>query len=139
MASSIQVTSQYVPALNSSFPGLAFQVTSLVDSYMIWIGTMPGSSNDVQLAVANGRLVQDWACAMPPSKTTASTPGTALFRPSNTGIALPMAQRLALRFKKQIFISIDFPPAFMTMSDGTTLAFEAEKQALAILKKLEQH
>ncbi|KAF9049313.1 hypothetical protein BDZ89DRAFT_1057666 [Hymenopellis radicata] len=46
---------------------LVAQITQLVDSYMIWIGSAEPSSDD-QAAIQGGRLCTDWACAMAGSK-----------------------------------------------------------------------
>lgn len=116
MVESIQVSSHYVPPVNSTSPALAFQVTSLVDSYMIWAGIMEGNAEDVHNAASHGRLTQEWACAMPSlqvlinfcsfvvlilaclyMKPSALSPGTSLFRASSADCALPMAQRLGER------------------------------------------
>ncbi|KAF8518768.1 hypothetical protein JB92DRAFT_2901589 [Gautieria morchelliformis] len=136
-ASTVNVSSHFIPPLNSSSPALAFQVTSLVDSYMIWAGIMEGHAEDVHNAASHGRLTQEWACAMPSLKASSPSPATSLFRTSSADVALPMAQRLARRFKKQIFLSLDLPPAFMTMGEGMRLTLEVEKRAVEILKKLE--
>lgn len=44
----------------------------------------------------------------------------------------------ARRFKKQIFLSIDIPPTFLSMGHGPKLAFEAEKRVVETLKELEK-
>jgi proteasome assembly chaperone 4 len=44
---------------------------------------------------------------------------------------------VARRFKKQIFLSLDLPPGFMTMGEGMRLTLEVEKRAVEILKNLE--
>ena len=64
----VNVSSYYIPPANPSSPALAFQVTSLVDSYMIWAGTTEGNAQDVDSAASQGRLTQEWACAMPDVK-----------------------------------------------------------------------
>jgi len=64
----IAVTTHYVSPSDSSSPALAFQVTSMVNSYMVWGGIAQGTPEEVESAASNGRLAQDWACAMPPSK-----------------------------------------------------------------------
>jgi proteasome assembly chaperone 4 len=117
MAASIaQISSHFIPPLNSSSPALAFQVTSLVDSYMIWAGIMEGNAEDVHNAASRGRLTQDWACAMPSlkvliksykslsyfiqsllySKASVPASATSLFRTSSADVALPMAQRIGM-------------------------------------------
>ena len=64
----MNVSFHYIPPLDSSSPALAFQVTSLVDSYMIWAGITEGNADDVHTAASKGRLTQEWACAMPSLK-----------------------------------------------------------------------
>ena len=53
-------------------PCIILQITVLVNSYMIWVGS---ADSDLSLAdrevieqqvALNGRLASDWACAMPP-------------------------------------------------------------------------
>ena len=117
MSRPIGISSHYVPPFNSSSPALAFQVTSLVDSYMIWVGVTDGRPEDVQSAASRGTLTQDWACAMPSLNvrhifcciiglllhTVVFKPGnppvgTSLLRTSHAGVALPMAQRLGIHY-----------------------------------------
>lgn len=62
---------------------------------------------------------------------------TALFRTSGSDVALSMAQRLAKRFKKQIFLSVDIPASFLTLGQGARVLLEAEKGVVAALKELE--
>ncbi|KAF8588722.1 hypothetical protein K439DRAFT_1334796 [Ramaria rubella] len=135
----ISVSTYYIPPIHINSPPLAFQVTSLIDSYMIWIGIMEGTAENVHAAASNGRLAQEWACAMPSTHSSIPSPGTSLYRASNADIALPMAQRLARRFKIQVFLSIDLPPAFTTMGENVRLTLEVEKRAIEILKSLESN
>ena len=102
------------------FPPIVVQVTELVDSYMIWVGVddVGGTAED---AVARGRLAKDWACAMPHGG------GTSLFRSGDSDSALGMAQRLARRFGKQIFLAVD-------VGGEGRLTVEAEKCIVRILK-----
>jgi len=128
----------YYPSSDATTPAIVCQVTSLVDSYMLWIGATEEREENAAIAVLNGHLGRDWACAMP-ARTNSSVPpsGTSLFCASASDIALPMAQRLARRFKKQIFLSIDLPPSFIAMGQGPTLSLEAEKAAVRALKDRE--
>lgn len=43
---------------------LVAQITTLVDSYMIWLGSVETSQDSDQAAIQGGRLCTDWACAM---------------------------------------------------------------------------
>lgn len=62
----ISVKARHLASSDPFLPALALQVTRLVDSYMIWVGTTEGSPADVEQACSQGSLCKDWACAMPP-------------------------------------------------------------------------
>lgn len=64
---SISTVTKYLPPGDPTMPGLALQITQLVDSYMIWVGVAE-SSEGVERASVEGKLCQDWACAMPPKR-----------------------------------------------------------------------
>ncbi|KNZ72898.1 hypothetical protein J132_01890 [Termitomyces sp. J132] len=134
---SISVSTNYLTPSDPSLPALALQVTQLVGSYMLWVGTTEGSPEDVDKATMQGNLCKDWACAMPP-KVVPTIPATSLFRSSESDIALSMAQRLAKRFTKQIFLSIDVPSSFMTIGQGPKLLLDVEKGIVATLLEMEQ-
>jgi proteasome assembly chaperone 4 len=53
-------------------------------------------------------------------------------------ISIYMSCLTARRFRKQIFLSVDIPPAFLSMEQGSRLFFEVEKGAVETLKELEQ-
>ncbi|PPQ89723.1 hypothetical protein CVT25_014124 [Psilocybe cyanescens] len=124
---------------NPSLPPLVLQITHMVDTYMLWIGTADSNTNtgNGEKAVLNGNLCKDWACAMPPRVSGAPSAATSLFRSSSSDVALPMAQRLAKRFQKQIFLSVDIPVDFTSMGQGHRLVFEAEKGIVTTLKEIE--
>lgn len=63
--STISVDTRCLTPSDPSLPKLALRVIELVDSYMLWVGTMDGSSEDVDRAQLQGNLCKDWACAMP--------------------------------------------------------------------------
>lgn len=44
---------------------------------------------------------------------------------------------LARRFRKQIFLSVDVPPAFLSMGQGPKLLLEVEKGIVETLKEME--
>ncbi|KAL4248348.1 hypothetical protein ABKN59_008075 [Abortiporus biennis] len=136
----IHVQTKYIPPTQPALPPLAVQVTSLIGSYMVWVGVTEEPAENVHLAPVQGFLLKDWACAMPPSNSNVAIPpsATSLFRSSSSDTALPMAQRLAKRFKKQIFLSVDVPPSFVTMGEGSKLMFAVEKAVVDTLKELEQ-
>ncbi|KAF8070607.1 hypothetical protein FPV67DRAFT_1561372 [Lyophyllum atratum] len=135
---SISVDTKYLAPSDPSLPALALQVTRLVDSYMLWIGTTDRSAEDVYEAATQGSLCKDWACAMPPRYAGGAVPATSLFRSTESDVALSMAQRLAKRFGKQIFLSIDVPSTFLTIGQGPRLLLEAEKGIVTTLLGIEQ-
>ncbi|KAI0697239.1 hypothetical protein BC835DRAFT_1270564 [Cytidiella melzeri] len=135
--SNIQVHTKYIPTSERALPALALQITQLVGSYMVWIGTTGESAENVETALLQGSLLRDWACAMPPTNTAIPPAATNLYRSSSSDVSLSMAQRLARRFKKQIFLSVDVPPAFMTPGDGPKLMLAVEKAAVQSLQALE--
>lgn len=45
---------------------------------------------------------------------------------------------VAKRFKKQIFLSVDIPPGFLSMGDGPLLVLAAEKAVVEGLKEAEE-
>ena len=57
---------RHFPPIEDSLPAIVVQVTALVDSYMLWVGTTGRRPEDSQRAPAEGNLCRDWACAMPP-------------------------------------------------------------------------
>lgn len=67
LPSAISVKTKYLPSSEQSLPALALQVTRLVNSYMLWIGTTDVSPEDISKAPLQGSLARDWACAMAPS------------------------------------------------------------------------
>ena len=71
-SSLISVNSKYIAPSDPSLPALALQITSLVDSYMIWVGVTNQLPESVESAARSGLLCRDWACAMP------SPPGNAV-------------------------------------------------------------
>lgn len=65
-------------ATTTGIPGIIIQITELVRSYMIWVGTTDGDvasttdSETLERIVADqGSLAKDWACAMPPIAVSA--------------------------------------------------------------------
>ncbi|KAL1705305.1 hypothetical protein EV121DRAFT_258662 [Schizophyllum commune] len=133
---SISVTTHYVSPPDDSLPPLALQITRLVGSYMLWVGMAEGGPERVEEAPLKGNLAKDWACAMPSAAGGAGA-ATALFRTSGSDVALSMAQRLAVRFKKQIFLSVDIAPSFLTLGQGPRVLLEAERAIVRELKTLE--
>ncbi|KAF8236545.1 hypothetical protein L208DRAFT_1390654 [Tricholoma matsutake] len=130
------VDTRYLASSDPSLPALALQVIRLVDSHMIWIGTTECSPADVGRACLQGSLCKDWACAMPPTTTGQHAPATSLSRSLSSDVALSMAQRLAKRFKKQIFLSLDIPSSFLSVGQGPKLLLEAEKGIVVMLVEM---
>ncbi|KAH8119097.1 hypothetical protein DFH11DRAFT_419754 [Phellopilus nigrolimitatus] len=130
----IETEVKYFAPSGDSMPALVLQLTRLVDSYMLWIGPTDSGPEDAHKAPLRGSLCRDWACAMPPASNNIPPSGTALFRASASDLALAMAQRLARRFNKQIFLSIDLPPNFISTGLGHKLALEAERRLVETLK-----
>lgn len=64
--SMITTETRYFAHQDESIPAVAVQVTTLVNSYMVWIGTTDRQPEQVQRAPSEGNLCRDWACAMPP-------------------------------------------------------------------------
>lgn len=63
----ISVRTEYIASAEAGMPGLAVQITRLVDSYMVWVGSTDETAETVENAPRSGSLCKDWACAMPPA------------------------------------------------------------------------
>ncbi|KZT72120.1 hypothetical protein DAEQUDRAFT_749560 [Daedalea quercina L-15889] len=134
----IAVETRFVPPSDPTLPPLAIQVTQLLESYMLWVGTTEDAVEEVRNAPFKGHLARDWACAMPVGNTNVPPVATSLNRSSSSDAALSMSQRLVRRFKKQIFLSIDLPPGFDSMGQGQKLVLAVEKAVVETLKELER-
>jgi hypothetical protein len=55
-----------------------------------------------------------------------------------TNLVFDLGVILARRFCKQIFLSVDVPPLFVSMGQGSTLLMEIEKGIIDSLKRLEE-
>jgi len=131
----VSVETKYFPSSRASSPALVVQVTCLTDSYMLWIGvTEELEEENAGRAVLRGHLGKDWAVAMPPWKTLPAT-GTQLLRTSSSDLALSIAKRLARRFGKQIFLSVDVP---VSMGDDSGMIVDVEKALVDTLKEKEE-
>ncbi|KAI0342167.1 hypothetical protein BDW22DRAFT_1429651 [Trametopsis cervina] len=141
----IRMHTKYIAPSERSMPALAMQITELVGSYMVWVGTTDVPAEKVESAPSQGSLLRDWSCAMPPLNAATPPAATNLYRSSSSEISLSMAQRLgetscrllARRFQKQIFVSVDIPPSFMTLGDGSKLLVAAEKAVVQALQDIE--
>ncbi|KAI0663560.1 hypothetical protein C8Q70DRAFT_950927 [Cubamyces menziesii] len=134
----IHVDTRYFPPADLALPALAVQTTRLVDTYMLWVGTTDVDQEQIENAPLQGCLAKDWACAMP-ARETPGTPAAAtpLYRSSSSEAALSMAQRLARRFKKQIFLSIDMPPSLGSMGQEGKLLLAIERAVVDTVKSHE--
>jgi len=137
----IKIVSKHLPGSESSLPPLVMQIICLVDSYMIWVGTTSDSQGEqveggAELALLQGHLARDWACAMPPVYEGSTTTASALFRSADSDAAFSMSQRLAKRFKKQIFLSVDVPSEVYSSGQGPAVLLEVEKGVVEQLKGL---
>ncbi|KAH9978933.1 hypothetical protein BGW80DRAFT_1281849 [Lactifluus volemus] len=131
----IRVETRYIAPSGASTPALALQVTCLEDSYMLWIGATEEAEENAGRATIRGHVGKDWAVAMPPWKTLPAT-GTQLLRSSNSDSALSIATRLAQRFGKQIFLSVDVPVSGGGDDSGGILV-QVEKALVETLKGIE--
>lgn len=93
---------KYVGPSDGSETGLVVQITKMMDSYMVWVGSTRKENETVE-----GRLCRDWAYAMPAKKIGGEPSGTSLFRSNSCNVALSMAQRIAKRTGKAIHLSVD--------------------------------
>lgn len=69
MSPEILVPQTFAFESTSFSPAIILQVTALIKSYMIWIGTAESSEDASAIegvVAAQGNLAKDWACAMPP-------------------------------------------------------------------------
>lgn len=64
-AARINVYTKYIPPSEKTLPALAVQITQLIGSYMVWVGTTDEPAENAQIAPSQGSLLRDWACAMP--------------------------------------------------------------------------
>jgi proteasome assembly chaperone 4 len=99
MTNGVSIYTKYVAPSKPGGRGLAVQVIELVDSYMIWVGEVEGGPEEVGKAMVGGRLCRDWACGLPGIGTRLAGGGES--------IAIGMAQRLASRFGKMVYVSVD--------------------------------
>ncbi|KAI5123064.1 hypothetical protein M0805_000498 [Coniferiporia weirii] len=133
----IETEIKYFAPSDDSTPALVVQSTRLVNSYMLWVGSTEAGPSEAQRAPLGGSLCRDWACAMPPTSSAVPASASSLFRTPSSDVALSMAQRLARRFKKQIFLSIDLPSSSIAMGHGPKLVQEAERRVVERLRELE--
>ncbi|RIA94480.1 hypothetical protein C1645_817974 [Glomus cerebriforme] len=98
-----------------------FQLTILQDSMFIWIGS------------EGNEILGNLAIAMPsPLRNNSSTPstGTTVLTNDVDEASKQLGQRLATKFNKQFFVSINLPSS----TDQMMLSF-VEKKVLAIVKE----
>jgi len=139
----VKTVTRYFPANEIGLPAVVVQVTCWIGSYMIWAGTTDEAIDEQDTTritglVEQGRLGQDWACAMPSPKPSIPVTGTALLRSNRSALAISMSQRLAQRFKKQYFVSIDILPSHSSMGQESVVALTLEQQVVKTLTEIEQ-
>jgi proteasome assembly chaperone 4 len=132
----IKVSTHYFGATPTT-PAIVIQVTHLDGSYMLWAGLTEADLEETAVqSIAQGRLTRAWACGMPPTNPSIPPGGTSIFQSQNVEPVLPMAMRLAKRFKKQMFLSVDIP--ISGGHEASLISLEIEKRLVETLKKLEQ-
>ncbi|CAG8721747.1 4109_t:CDS:2 [Funneliformis caledonium] len=94
-----------------------FQLTILKDSVFIWVGT------------EGNEILGDLAIIMPPLLRNKGSTGTTVLKNDVEEISKQFGQKLATKFNKQFFVSINLPPN----TDEMMRSF-AEKSVLDILK-----
>lgn len=128
LPSAMKTETFYYASEDGALPPFVVQLTTMKDSYMIWAGVTDASAaadNGAQ-AIAQGRLGHDWAVAMP-----SLAAGTPLLQNAGSDVALAMAHRLARKYEKQIFLSVDLPPGF---AGAAGLGLAVERELNAVLK-----
>ncbi|KAF9062432.1 hypothetical protein BDP27DRAFT_1233627 [Rhodocollybia butyracea] len=124
----------HITSDSPSIPAFVLQLTQLVDSYMLWVSPTELLEGDAERAPLLGNLCRDWACAMPVRKSMDTQAASSLFRTPTTDISLAMAQRLAKRFGKQVFLSVDIqsyagkPEVLLAMEKGILQKFKTLEQ-----------
>ncbi|PVG01217.1 hypothetical protein CPB86DRAFT_805394 [Serendipita vermifera] len=136
------VTRYFGPDDRLDIPGIVVQVINGVECQMIWAGTTNGApqgetEQDIDTLVQQGRLGADWACSMTTKKESIPVAGTTLLKTTKDATAFPLSQRLAQRFKKQIFVSIDISPIHLVDGKSSTLTVAVERVIVSTLKSIE--
>jgi len=97
---------------------------------MVWVGVTEGPEENAGGATLQGHLGKDWVVAMPPWKSLPAT-GSQLLRSSNSDVALSIATRLARRYGKQIFLSVD-------VAEDSGVLLDVEKAVFRTLGDIEE-
>ncbi|KDN46213.1 hypothetical protein RSAG8_04440, partial [Rhizoctonia solani AG-8 WAC10335] len=82
----------------------------------------------------SGSLAKDFSCAMPTTQVSTPALGVPIFRSRDSDESLALSQRLARRFKKQIFLSLDIPVLIKTSGQTSYFMSQVEKHLLVTLK-----
>lgn len=108
-------------------PDFIFHFTRLTQSMLIWIGHAPADGNGACLSSpgTNASLAKDWSCALASSSFPAVSTQLNSLNPTHT-FSQSLAQKIAQRFRIQVFVSIDLPPLVLESESGVKL--ELEKQ-----------
>ncbi|KAJ3320746.1 hypothetical protein HDV06_005039 [Boothiomyces sp. JEL0866] len=90
---------QAIEQIDTEYPPVAFQITEMKDSYMIWIGEA------TQGEAVTGQLDQLAVALKSPYQDTpiAST----LIKPTMENLSETIAKKLSQRFRKQFFVSFN--------------------------------
>ncbi|KZT52264.1 hypothetical protein CALCODRAFT_441821 [Calocera cornea HHB12733] len=138
----IRTTSYRFPPSFPSAPTFGLQVTQLKDTYLLWVGVLPASAGDLPTVsdpMQEARLGRDWAVGMP-GRGNLPPVGTQLLRSSGEDLALPLSQRLARRFKKQVFLSVDVGEVASGVggAEGARILLDVERGLVGVLVGLEK-
>ncbi|CAI2161781.1 7393_t:CDS:2 [Funneliformis geosporum] len=93
-----------------------FQLTILKDSVFIWVGS------------EGNEILGDLAIIMPPLLRNKGSTGTTILKSDVEELSKQFGQKLATKFNKQFFVSINLPP------NAEEITF-AEKKVIDILKE----
>jgi len=161
----IQNSSYIFPPSLPNARTFGLQLTELTDTYLLWVGVVPSSAGELapvpvdplrdedgggsagadlgadlgEGAGAEARLGRDWAVGMPGWGNHPPV-GTALLRNAGEDLALSLSQRLARRFKKQVFLSVDVGDfgAGVGGAQGARVLLDVERQLVGVLSQVEK-
>ncbi|CAE6415249.1 unnamed protein product [Rhizoctonia solani] len=91
----------------------------------------------VAQAMQTGSLAKDFSCAMLTTQVSTPALGVPIFRSRDSDESLALSQRLARRFKKQIFLSLDIPVLIKTSGQTSYFMSQVEKHLLITLKSFD--
>ncbi|KAI7937481.1 hypothetical protein MJO29_014796 [Puccinia striiformis f. sp. tritici] len=116
-------------------PDFLFHFTRLTQSMLIWIGTVSSDNSGChQLSAEDACLAKDWSCAVPPSTSFPALSTRLNSSKPADAFSQALAQKIAQRFKIQVFVSIDLPASIL--GSDSHIKFELEKQLFAHIQTL---